>query len=255
MTERSAWSGRLAFGPWWFLYSGPIGATEAHAHDAFQIVLHGGSPVMADGSGRPLAGPIVLLDPGVAHSFRDHRDHVVVVFIDAESSAGIRLRRARITQPFTNASDPVSALIGGLLPDNWSRAEEAVQRILDHLYGPVGRPTMSWWRHPSIDAALARLPNHFDGGGVQVDQLAAEVGISVSRLTDVFSDEIGTPTRSYVRWLRLVNATEQLANGASITQAAKVGGFVDGPDFTHTFYAMFGLTPQDSVGLGRLLPS
>lgn len=114
---------------------------------------------------------------------------------------------------------------------------------------------MSWWRHPSIDAALARLPDLVGEGRVEVDQLAAEVGLSVSRLTHVFSDEIGTPIRSYVRWLRLVNATEQLANGASITQAAHEAGFADGPHFTRTFRAMFGLAPTDAVCLGHWLPS
>ena len=255
MVEDSAWSGRLAFGPWWFLYSGPVGPTDPHAHHAFQIVLHGGSPVVADASARPIAGPIVVLCPDGTHSFRAHRDHVVVVFVDPESAAGSRLRRDRVAQPLAGAGHPVSALLGSLRPDNWSRAEEAVQRILDHLCGPSGRSTMSWWRHPSIDAALAGLSDFGDEGRVEIDQLAAEVGLSVSRLTHVFRDEIGTPIRSYVRWLRLVNATEQLANGASMTQAADKAGFTDGPHLARTFRAMFGLAPTEAVALGQWLPS
>ena len=210
---------------------------------------------MADGSARPVAGPIVVLDPNVTHSLRDHRDHLVVVFVDAESAAGSRLRLDRVAQPFTAAAHPVSALVGSLRRDNWSRAEEAVQRIIDHLCGPLDRSTMFWWQHPSIDAALARLPDLVDEGRVEVDQLAAEWGLSVSRLTQVFSEEIGTPIRSHVRWLRLVNATEQLANGASITQAAHEAGFADGPHFTRTFRTIFGLAPTEAVGLGHWLPS
>lgn len=193
-TDVSAWSGRLAFGPWWFLYSGPVGPTDAHAHHAYQIVVHGGSPVVADGAGHLLAGPVVVLDPDATHAFRDHRNHVVIVYVDPESVAGNRLRRDRVERPFAAEAHPVSALVTSLRPDNWSRAEDAVQRILDHLCGSVERSMMSWWRHPAIDAALARLPDLVDEGTVDVKQLADEMGLSVSRLTHVFSEEIGTPS-------------------------------------------------------------
>lgn len=253
MNEESAWSGRLAFGPWWFLYSGPVGPTDAHAHHAFQIVVHGGSPVVADAIGHPLAGPVVVLDPDAPHAFRDHRTHVLIVFIEPESVAGNRLRCDRVEHPLATDTHPVTALVGSLRPDNWSRAEEAVQRILDHLCGSVERSTMYWWRHPAIDGALARLPDLVDERTVDVKQLADEMGLSVSRLTHVFSEEIGTPIRSYVRWLRLVNAAEHLASGASVTRAAHDAGFADGPHFTRTFRAMFGLAPTEAVSLGHWL--
>ena len=92
-----------------------------------------------------------------------------------------------------------------------------------------------------------------DEGTVDVAQLADEIGLSVIRLTHVCSEEIGTPMRSYIRWLRLVNAAERLASGASITQAAHDAGFADGPHFSRTFRAMFGLAPTEAVSLGHWL--
>ncbi len=117
---------------------------------------------------------------------------------------------------------------------------------------PVPR-FMSWWRHPAVDAALMRLPSLVDEGTVDVAMLAEEVGISVSRLTHVFRDQIGVPIRSYARWMRLVTAVEHLARGRSITEAAHDAGFADAAHFTRTFRSMFGLSPSEAVGLGTWL--
>ena len=251
--EMAGWTGHLAFGPWWLLYSGPIGATGPHAHHAFQLVVHAGPPCVVDGERRALLGPVVVLEPDSVHAFVDHRDHVLIVFVDPESEAGQQLRTHRTPPDRTSEVHPVSRIVGALRPENWSRAEEAVRRVLDTVCdSPIPR-SMSWWRHPAVDAALLRLPSLVDEGAVDVALLAGQVGISVSRLTHVFSDEIGVPLRSYARWIRLVAAVEHLARGRNITEAAHDAGFADAAHFTRTFRSMFGLSPSEAVGLGTWL--
>lgn len=249
----AGWSGHLAFGPWWLLYSGPIGATGPHAHHAFQLVVHAGTPCVVDGERRPLHGPVVVLEPDSPHAFVDNRDHVLIVFVDPESNAGHQLRTHRTTPNRSNEAHPVSHIVGTLRPENWSRAEETVRRVLDTVCDSAVPRSMSWWRHPAVDAALMRLPSLVDEGTVDVAMLAEEVGISVSRLTHVFSDQIGVPIRSYARWMRLVTAVEHLARGRSITEAAHDAGFADAAHFTRTFRSMFGLSPSEAVGLGTWL--
>lgn len=53
--------------------------------------------------------------------------------------------------------------------------------------------------------------------------------------------------------MRLVTATERLAAGVSITDAAHGAGFSDGAHFSRTFRSMFGLSPSEAVGLGTWL--
>ena len=249
----AGWSGHLAFGPWWLLYSGPIGATEQHAHHAFQFVVHAGPPCVVDGERRALPGPVVVLEPDSPHAFVDHRDHVLIVFVDPESNAGRRLTTHRAVATENGETHPVLRIVGALRPENWSRAEETVRRVLDAVSDSPIEQSMSWWRHPAVDAALLRLPSLVDEGAIDVAALADEVGISVSRLTHVFSEEIGVPIRSYARWLRLVSAIEHLASGRSITEAAHDAGFADAAHFTRTFRAMFGLSPSEAIGLGTWL--
>lgn len=246
------WSGNLAFGPWWLLYSGPIGPTEPHAHHAFQIVVHNGGACVAGNHETVLSGPVVVIDPDTVHAFIDRRDHVLVAFIEPECNAGESLRNRELAVSPPSDMRLVFNLVDALRPSNWSRAEEAVRQILAMLCDAPITP-MSWWRHPSVDAALHRLPALVDEGNVDVGRLAQEVGLSTSRLSHIFSEEIGVPIRSYARWMRLVNAVEHLASGQTITAAAHNAGFADAAHFTRTFRAMFGLSPTEAVGLGTWL--
>lgn len=99
----------------------------------------------------------------------------------------------------------MSRIVGALRPENWSRAEETVRRVLETVCDPPIPRSMSWWRHPAVDAALLRLPSLVDEGTVDVAMLAEEVGISVSRLTHVFRTRSACrsgPTRVGCDWSR-----------------------------------------------------
>ncbi len=243
------WTGILAFGPWWLMYCGPIGPTEMHAHHAFQIVVHDGAACLVDVAGETIDGPIAIVEPDQHHSIQTRRDHAVVVFVEPESFAGASLRR-RGPAAVIQGSFPVTEVIGSSTPDNWSRADEAVRRTLAMAGVTDQAAPLRWWRHPAVDEALLRLPDLVEGGRVDVSDLAATIGVSTSRLTHVFSSEVGIPLRSYARWLRLVRATERLAEGASITDAAHEARFADGAHFSRVFREMFGLTPSEVMLAG-----
>lgn len=245
----TGWTGTLAFGPWWLLYCGPIGPTELHAHHAFQIVVHEGDSCLADGAGEAIDGPIAIVEPDQHHAIRASSERAVVVFVEPESAAGSHLRRRGLPAELQGLN-PLSEVMGASTPDNWSRADEAVRRTLAIAGVSESAAPMRWWRHPAVDEALLRLPDLIDDGRVDVSELAATIGVSTSRLTHVFSSEVGIPLRSYARWLRLVRATERLADGASITEAAHDARFADAAHFSRVFKEMFGLTPSEVMLAG-----
>lgn len=91
-----------------------------------------------------------------------------------------------------------------------------------------------------IDARLATR--------VSVDELAAEVPLSVSRFTHAFRAALGVPPHQYVIGRRLERAREDLQRGGtSIAATARRWGFTDQSHFTRLFRKRFGVTP------GRLL--
>ena len=239
-------SEQFAFGPWWLLYSGSAEPTETHTHHAYQLVVHAGAPLVVDAARHPLAGPIVVIEPDAPHALRDYCDHVLIVYIAPESAVGRQLGTRHVAGERDANGHSVETFADGLRTGNWSRAEETVRRILAAVCDLRACAPMSWWRHPAIDTALPRLSD-LDDDAVNLAVLAADIGLPSSRLAQVLTDEIGMPIDSYVRWMRLVNATEQLAAGTAIGEAARNAGYSDAAHFTRMFHSMFGLDPTEVI--------
>lgn len=81
-------------------------------------------------------------------------------------------------------------------------------------------------------------------GTVSGTKLAAIVGISASRLTHLFSQQVGIPLRRYVLWSRLQLAITRVQAGDDLTGAAHGAGFADSAHLTRTTREMFGLPPS-----------
>jgi len=247
--EHSSWSARVAFGPWWLLYSGPVGPTDARAHQAFQVVVHAGNPLVSGNDGHLRPGPIVIVRPDEVHAFRSKREHVLVIHVDPDSTAGTCLDKHDASTA-SSSSHPVWTMLGGLRPHSWSQAEQAVHRTVGMIsaqFFAIGQ------RHPAVAEALRLLPDIVRAGDVDVDRLADQVGLSMSRLSDLFTAEVGVPVTSYSRWLRLSAATQELVGGSKIVEAAHRAGFSEAPHFSCAFREMFGLAPSEAVGLGKWL--
>jgi AraC-like DNA-binding protein len=223
---RSGWVGRLFFGPWWLVYAGVVAPTERHRHHAVQIVLAPGASVVDDTGQRP--SPTVIA-PDLPHALAGGGTGTVV-FIDPEATTTPRL-----------LADPTSLATLGLtneLPATMTDAEELIGS-LTHT-GDETRPG----HHPAIAAVLGMLP---DGPDAPLAALASQAGISASRLTHLFTQDLGIPLRAYRRWVRFMLAADALQNGATLTQAAHRAGFADVAHLHRTFRDQFGLRP------GRLL--
>ena len=67
--------------------------------------------------------------------------------------------------------------------------------------------------------------------------------LSQSRLQHLFRDQAGVPIRRYLLWHRYLTALILLADGASVTRAARAAGFADSAHLTPTAVRMNGFTP------------
>lgn len=97
---------------------------------------------------------------------------------------------------------------------------------------------------PENVARAAQLIANSSEENLSVQSLAAQLGLSVSRLEHLFTEHIGTPLRSYRLWVRFRNAAQLLANGGSLTDAALSAGFYDSAHFSNAFKRAFGLPPS-----------
>lgn len=109
-------------------------------------------------------------------------------------------------------------------------------RVADHC-GPVrlGRAHL----RKTLDLLESRLE-----GGISLDELARNVGLSRSYFATAFRDTVGMAPHRYLVQRRLERAQELLrAGGASLAEIAIHCGFSSQAHFTHLFRRAFGVTP------------
>ena len=100
-------------------------------------------------------------------------------------------------------------------------------------------------------AALEHVHATLDGRP-RLEEAAACAGISASRLTHLFSEEVGLPFRRYVLWARAKRALSEVRGGATLTRAAVASGFSDAAHLSRTFRRMFGLAPSSLFELADI---
>ena len=218
------WAGRLLFGPWWLVYVGRVGPTERHRHHAIQIVFAAGTRVVDPDGEWP--SPMLVL-PDRPHAIAGAGTGTVV-FVDPHATRAAGLPALQPSPHPLEAGPPATIAEAEQLV--WSLTEQ------DQLLTPVP--------HPAVRAALATLPDDPD---IPLSTLARHVGLSASRLSHLFRDEVGIPLRAYRPWVRMLLAADALRGGASLTEAAHRSGFADVSHLHRTFRDQFGLSP------GRLL--
>ncbi len=76
-----------------------------------------------------------------------------------------------------------------------------------------------------------------------IREIAAQVALSESRFSHLFSRQMCVSPRRYLVWLRLREALQLLAAGASVTHAAYGAGFADSAHLARTFRGMLGIPP------------
>lgn len=218
MTPDGGWAGRLFFGPWWLVYAGLVGPTDEHRHHAIQLVAAPGTRGL-DTTG---AHPSPFIVPADHPHALAGTGTGLVVFVDPEATSAANL-----------VSHPPLGFSGADLPETMADATNVVTALTQL----AGRPPD---RHPAIARLLALLP---DDPNAPLPILAADVGLSASRVTHLFRDQVGISLRAYRSWVRFLLAAEALRDGASLTDAAHHAGFADVAHLHRTFRHHFGLQP------------
>lgn len=81
---------------------------------------------------------------------------------------------------------------------------------------------------------------------LSMQQLAALVNLSASRMTHLFKRETGMPPRIFLKQLRMSRATQLLKTTClSVKEVMSLSGFNDASHFTKDFAQRYGQTPSE----------
>jgi AraC-like DNA-binding protein len=228
------WQGSALLRPGVLAFTGTIGATDPHAHHAVQIMTAPTAMTIVDGTGARHRGTKVIVPADAPHRIDTGAARGCLVFLDPESTAG---RAAH------HRSIHLGWITGPVLSRTRERPLGAVVTDLIRQLTPVPADAIPQ-RHTAVLAALDLLADLTGPDTVRGTELAAQVGISASRLTHLFTAQVGIPLRRYVLWRRLGIAITRVGAGDDLTEAAHAAGFADSSHLGRTCRDMFGLPPS-----------
>ncbi len=235
-----AWGGRLFLAPGVFLYVGPGGVADEHAHHAVQFVWASEGELTLRWPARRTRVRAALVPANLPHSFEAQGQPLVLMLVERHGPRGAALeRRAREGL----GHELLESLSGLKFPSLEAGPEEAMAWC-ERVFTALGA-TSTGVEVPSrgIRRAIAYVESALDTVP-SLEVAAARASVSPTRLTHRFSAEVGIPFRRFVLWARLKRAVEETRRGANLTEAAVEAGFSDAAHFSRTFRAMFGLSPS-----------
>lgn len=225
------WAGSLELAPGAVLYSGPGGSAERHSHHAIQLIRSRSSRFTLTFEDHEFRAQAALVPSGIPHSL-DAASTIDLGLIEPQGTVGARLQQLAIDLDGEDLGRrlPVSSIdptdvICALTPGS----SEVPPRALD-----LSEPVVS---------ALAYIEDSLEGRPLLADA-AAMAHISPSRLTHLFSSQVGIPFRNYVLWARLRRMIVRVGEGDNLTQAAHAAGFSDSAHLSRVFRSNFGLPPS-----------
>ncbi|WP_433520570.1 helix-turn-helix domain-containing protein [Nocardia pseudovaccinii] len=223
-------AGVLAFG-------GSIGPTALHAHHAVQVVAACTPVVVVDASGIRHRGTHVIVPADAPHRIATGAERGTAIYLDPESVAGAAADRRAHTYGWADCEHSLP-----IDPERETLAE-LVAEVVDDLERDNSH-SIEDERHEAVTEVLRLLPSIVGDGPIRGADVARRVGISATRLTHLFTEQVGIPLRPYILWLRLHVAITRVRSGDDLTAAAHAAGFADSSHLTRTCRRTFGLPPS-----------
>jgi AraC-like DNA-binding protein len=239
------------------LYVGPGAAGTRHAHHAVQVCVGLSGPVrLRAGTGdrwRSYEGAIIPSNQ--PHESDEPVTLIATFWIEPDAPEARLLDAPSGKLPIRAiARTDLARIVPLLRACGRERCDAArAAALLDRATRILGRvqPPL-----PGLDPRIARAREILAAAPdrhVALDQVAAAVALSPSRLAHLLKSGLRTPARRYLLWLRLRDAIIELARGASVTEAAHAAGFADSPHLARTFRRMLGFTPTTALRRSRFV--
>jgi AraC-like DNA-binding protein len=221
------------------LYVGPGDVAARHAHHAVQLAWSRDAALSVTTGGDAHRRRAVLVPANAPHALDAAGQTIALLLVEPHGERGTALDRAAHA---TGGRDLARELAALPFPSPDIALADVVpwcDRVLAALGVTPQRPALS-----SVSRrAIAHIERCRDGVP-RVADVATALALSTTRVTHLFSAEVGIPFRRFVLWTRIKRAVAAVQAGRDLTAAAIAAGFSDAAHFSRTFRAMFGLSPS-----------
>lgn len=147
-------------------------------------------------------------------------------------------------------TEPISS--SGSLNDRLSQLETAAEMksfvavCLREWVETAGRTREPRERHPTVEGMMAFIRAHYGRSDMSLNLLAEEFGLSVSHLSRLFKEQVGTNFMEYLLRVRMEAAAELLKESdRKVGEVAEAVGYHNTYSFIRIFKKHTGMTPGE----------
>lgn len=235
----TGWNGRLFLDAGTVLYLGSGGEADAHAHHSVQLVWAREGSFTVRVAGTPAQARAVLIAAGVEHAFDASGTTIALVLVEPHGPRGAALDRRARSAAGEDLAEHLPPLPFPSLDASAAEAWRWCDAVLAALGGSPPSAMMSSVSRRAVEYVESAIE-----GKPRLAEAAARAGVSSTRLTHLFTREVGVPFRRFVLWTRIKRAVEATRAGADLSAAAAAAGFSDAAHLSRTFRQTFGLSPS-----------
>jgi AraC family transcriptional regulator len=247
------WSGKVLLWEEYGLFLGAAGLADLHQSPAIKICIavEGDFGLRISDGDNWQSYTAALIPAGLSHAIEGRGNKMAMFLLAPEGKLGQLLIPATLADQITEIPNQRSAK---LLPqialfDELNLDGDQGSEIYHRVIGEIADGTSNS-ENPAIDPRVSQSIEWIRAGrdsGILVKDIAAEVDLSESRFSHLFTENVRVPVRRYLLWLRLRDALHMLAGGGSLTQTAHSAGFADSAHLTRTFRTSLGIAPSALV--------
>lgn len=232
------------------LFLGNAGRAEMHESPAIKICvsLDGAFGLSSPSAESPADYAAALIPAGVRHAIDGHGNRMAMLLIAPEGDLGQRLFHLAAADTIVDLGENLAVGLRVLLNDLNDDEVASSNRLNEAIEMIAGSFDVS--DSQGIDPRVLQSIEWIRSGresGFLVKDLAAEVDLSESRFSHIFSEHVRVPVRRYLLWLRLRDVLHLLASAGSLTEAAHSAGFSDSAHLSRTFRSALGIAPTDLI--------
>lgn len=244
------WRGKVFLWQEQALFLGEAAGTSFHASPAIKIVmaLEGEFLLQMSADAEWQNFKSAIIAPGQLHAIDGQNRKLALIVLVPEAKAAQPLLPILSRKGLSRI--PVS-VIQSFLPifdefDQMSVESVESEKICRQMFEKIknGDELLSAEMDKRISQSIKRLRVEAETN-FSVGEIAANVALSESRFSHLFTEQIGVSVRRYQLWLRLREALHLIAkDGGSLTDTAHEAGFSDSAHLTRTFRQMLGIAPS-----------
>ncbi len=214
---------------------------EKHRHLLSHIIIGVSHKIRCSVNQYEFEAEGVCIDSDVLHTACAEKGELLICLFDKTSLFANELSRRYLKgQNYAVLDSETIQRIRNVWLD--TRSLPAVDEALTHM---LGIEDFSFSMDERIQNALETLKNYESVEPDTISKLAAEAGISVSRFSHLFKENVGIALRRYLALEKIRKSYIHLLKSGNITDAAMMAGFDSPSHLASTCKRMFGISLSD----------